>query len=46
VGIDTWADLLEVAEQVGNNVVITFEDDDIVTINNFTLANLRDDVLL
>ena len=46
VGIDTWADLLEVAEQVGNNVVITFEDDDSVTINNFTLANLRDDVLL
>lgn len=44
--IDTWADLLEVAEQVGNNVVITFEDDDSVTINNFTLANLRDDVLL
>ena len=45
VGIDTWAELLEVAEQVESNVVITFEDDDIVTINNFTLANLRDDVI-
>jgi Ca2+-binding RTX toxin-like protein len=43
--IDTWDELRALAVQSGDNVVITFEDDDIVTINNMTIANLRDDVI-
>lgn len=43
--VDTWEELRALAVQSGDNVVITFEDDDIVTINNMTIANLRDDVI-
>lgn len=42
--IDTWAELKAAATQQGANVVLDLGDGDIITLKNFTLNNLENDV--
>lgn len=45
-GLNTWAQLEDMATQSGANVVLNFGGGDTITINNITIAQLQDDVLL
>lgn len=46
-GVDNWLDLkANHATQDGANVVLDFGSDEIITIKNFTIAQLQDDVIL
>lgn len=43
-GLDTVAEVLAVASQVGRNVVLTLSPTDSITINNMTLLKLENDI--